>query len=146
MNAQLNKDSISVIKEIPPDLPPIFANFQKIEQVFLNIISNARYALNQKYNVTHQDKIFIITAEKAVIDEQPYVRIYFHDNGNGIHEDDLESVMNPFYSTKPLGEGTGLGLSISHGIILNHGGNINIESSFGDNTKIILNLPCKRGR
>ncbi len=142
-NAQINKNGITIIKEIPSDLLPIYGNYQQIEQVFLNIISNARYALNQKYNGPHKDKILTISAEQAVNDGKSFLKISFQDYGQGIPEDDLSSIMNPFFSSKPRGEGTGLGLSISHGIMRNHGGTIDIESSIGDYTKIILSFPNK---
>ena len=141
MNAQINKNGIIVVKEFSPELLPIYANYQQIEQVFLNIISNACYALNQKYHEPHTNKILKITAEQTVNDGKSFLRIIFQDYGQGIPEDALSSVMNPFFTSKPRGEGTGLGLSISHGIIRNHRGNIGIESSLGEYAKIILSLP-----
>ncbi len=140
--AQLRKDSIKLKVNIPPDLPEITAHSQQIQQVFLNIISNARYALNHKYRGAHDNKTMEIFGGKATIDNNPYVRITFYDRGTGIPSAILDKVLNPFFSTKPDEKGTGLGLSISHGIINDHGGRIKIESVEGEFTRVIIDLPA----
>lgn len=138
---QLEKDGIKLEIDIPVHLPRILAQPQQLEQVFLNIISNARYALNQKYPGEHKDKILEIRGGERMIGKSPYVRISFNDRGTGIPEASLDKVMNPFYSTKPSNIGTGLGLSISHSIIKNHGGKLTINSVEGEFTKVIIELP-----
>ena len=140
--AQMRKDQIELMVNIPLNLPKIIANPQQLQQVFLNLIINARYALNQKYSGTHEHKILEILGEEATIDDCPYVRVIFQDNGTGIPANEIEKIMNPFYSTKPTGIGTGLGLSISHGIISDHGGYIRIESAEGEFTRVIIDLPA----
>lgn len=140
--AQIRKDGIKLKVDIPDDLPEIIANSQQIQQVFLNIINNARYALNRKYPETDEDKILEVTAGKLMIDDKPYVRITFYDLGIGIPGDVLEKVVNPFFSTKPAGVGTGLGLSISHGIITDHNGKLTIKSLEGEFTNVIIDLPA----
>ena len=140
--AQIRKDGIKLKVDIPDDLPEIMANSQQIQQVFLNIINNARYALNQKYPETDEDKVLEITAGKLMIDDKPYVRITFYDLGIGIPGDVLAKVVNPFFSTKPAGIGTGLGLSISHGIITDHNGKLTIKSLEGEFTNVIIDLPA----
>ncbi|KAF0143306.1 MAG: Sensory box histidine kinase/response regulator [Nitrospirae bacterium] len=146
--AQILKESIKLKINMPEDLPGIIANSQQIQQVFLNVINNARYALNQKYQEQHEDKILEITGSEITIDGRQYARIIFYDKGSGIPADILDKVINPFFSTKPSGKGTGLGLSITHGIISDHGGNLKIESSEGEFTRIIIDLPAavKRNR
>ena len=140
--AQIRKDQIELMVNIPLNLPKIIANPQQLQQVFLNLIINARYALNQKYSGTHEHKILEILGEEATIDDCPYVRVIFQDNGTGIPANEIEKIMNPFYSTKPTGIGTGLGLSISYGIINDHGGYIRIESTEGEFTRVIIDLPA----
>ncbi|MBI5057928.1 MAG: PAS domain-containing protein [Nitrospirae bacterium] len=143
--AQLRKDGIVLMINIPNDLPQVIAQPQQIEQVFLNIISNARYSLNQKYGGAHDDKMLKIMGEAISDDDNPCVRIMFYDKGTGIPAGILDKVMNPFFTTKPGNLGTGLGLSISHSIINNHGGKIIITSSEGDFTNVIIELPaCKQ--
>jgi PAS domain S-box-containing protein len=138
---QLRKDGIELRIDIPPDLPYIIAHPQQIQQVFLNIISNSRYALNQKYNGAHEDKILEIIAETIMIDDDPYVQTTFFDKGHGISTGIMDKIMNPFFTTKPSGIGTGLGLSISHGIINDHGGRITLDSAEGEFTKIRIDIP-----
>jgi PAS domain S-box-containing protein len=140
--AYLRNDGIKLKVDVPPDLPLIVAHPQQIEQVVLNIISNARYSLNQKYGTAHDNKIFEILAEHIVIKGIPHVMITFHDTGTGIPAKILDKVMNPFFTTKPSNIGTGLGLSISHGIISDHGGKILIDSIEGKYTKVIIELPA----
>jgi PAS domain S-box-containing protein len=140
--AQIRKDGIILKLNVPPELPKIIANPHQIQQVFLNIVSNARYALNQKYREAHDNKILEIFGEKIVLDNCPYVRVIFYDHGIGIPADIMNKIMNPFFTTKPAGKGTGLGLSISHGIVSEHGGKLVIDSTEGEVTKVAVILPA----
>jgi len=141
IETQLDKDGITLQTDIPEDLPFIIGQPQQLEQVFLNIISNARYTLNQKYPGEDKNKILEIRGKGIMLRKRPYVRISFNDRGTGIHEGLLDKVMNPFFSTKPADIGTGLGLSISHSIIKNHMGKLFIDSREGKFTKVIIELP-----
>jgi PAS domain S-box-containing protein len=141
--AQFRKDGIELRMDFPADLPEIIANPQQIQQVFLNIISNARYALNRKYTRADKNKILEISGENIRVDDLAYVRFTFCDYGTGIQANILDKVMNPFFSTKPSGQGTGLGLSISHGLVKDHGGRLVIESTEGEYTRIIIDLPVR---
>jgi len=140
---QLKKDGIRLNIKIPQNLPQIIAQPQHIEQVFLNIISNARYALNSKYPAAHENKIIEIRAEEKIIAGRPYIRIIIYDRGIGIPSGALDNIMDPFFTTKPAGEGTGLGLSISLGIIHDHGGRMKIDSVEGADTEVVIELPVK---
>ena len=138
----LRKDGIKLDVTLAPDLPLILANPQQIEQVFLNLVSNARYALNHKYPEDNTDKILKIVCDKVSDDNMVFARIVFIDHGTGIPPEIIGKVLNPFFSTKPSDEGTGLGLSISHGIITDHRGKIRFESEEGKYTKVIVELPA----
>jgi len=140
---QLHKEGIKLKVDIPSALPKILAHPQQIQQVFLNIISNSRFALNEKYPATHKDKILEIVCEKTTIGDNPWVRIIFHDRGTGIPANIFNKVMHPFFSTKPGSSGTGLGLSISHGIISEHGGKLMIGSVEGEFTRVTVELPAR---
>jgi signal transduction histidine kinase len=140
--AQLRKDSINLKVDIPQNLPDIIAQPQQIQQVFMNIVNNARYALNEKYPRDQSGKVLEILGEELTVDNSSYVRITFFDRGTGIATDILEKVMEPFFSTKPSGMGSGLGLSICHGIISDHEGRLRIESNEGEYTKLIVDLPA----
>ncbi|MBI4690576.1 MAG: PAS domain-containing protein [Nitrospirae bacterium] len=141
--SRILKDGIKLKINVPRDLPEIVVNSQQIQQVFMNLISNARYALNQKYPGTNENKILEISGETIMIDGHSYIRMLFYDHGTGMADDILDKVMNPFFSTKPSGHGTGLGLSISHGIISDHNGKLTIESIEGEFARVIIDLPVK---
>ncbi len=138
---QIRKDSIILKVDVPSDLPKILASPNNIQQVFLNIINNAQYALNSKYAGSNEGKILKIMGEEVAINNRSHARITFYDQGTGIPSDILEKITDPFFSTKPKSKGSGLGLSISHGIITNHGGRITFESSEGEFTKVMIDLP-----
>jgi len=138
--AQLRKDNIHLKTDIPDDLPDIFAQANEIEQVFVNIISNARYALNQKYQNPHEDKILGISAETIKPNGNRIVRVCFYDHGTGIPSNIINKVMNPFFTSKHEGKRTGLGLSISHGIMEDHGGRLTIQSLEDRYTQVTVDL------
>jgi PAS domain S-box-containing protein len=140
--SQILKEGIELMTDFPDGLPEVNANFQQIQQVFMNIINNARYALNEKYPERHKNKLLVISAEVVTIGDRPYVRTVFHDQGVGISPHELAMLTKPFYSTKPIGKGTGLGLSITNRIITDHGGHIGFESLKGEFTKVMIDLPA----
>ena len=138
---QITKDGINLTVDFPAGLKKILADFQQIEQVFLNIVNNARYALNQKHPKAHPRKNFVIHGSEELVDERLFLEVTFIDYGTGIPSSIIDKIYNPFFSTKPSGIGTGLGLAISHGIITDHGGKLSFESSYGDFTKVTILLP-----
>lgn len=140
--SQLKKEYIKLVVHIPQKLPKTIVHAQQIQQVFLNIISNARYALNEKYPDMHENKILEIRGEAIMSDNDPYVKISFCDRGTGIPADILEKIMNPFFTTKPRGKGTGLGLSISQSIIRDHDGKLLIHAAEGEFTRVEVILPA----
>jgi PAS domain S-box-containing protein len=142
--AQIRKEGIDLKIDFPDDLPECDANFQQIQQCFINIINNARYALNEKYPGRHENKRLEISGEKVTRSDRPYLRINFHDRGVGISVHDFPLLTKPFFSTKPFGKGTGLGLSITRKIITDHGGYLGFESSKGDFTRVVIDLPAHR--
>ncbi len=138
---QLVKDGIVIAQDIQTDTPAVLAHPQKLEQVFINLLSNARYALNEKYQGAHGDKRLEINIHPVELAGKNYVRISFKDYGTGIPAEIIDSVCNPFFSTKDAGEGTGLGLSISQGLIKNFNGFLRIKSEPGEYTNIMVDLP-----
>jgi PAS domain S-box-containing protein len=137
----LKKDGISCVVTTDGELPPLKCNEQQLQQVVLNIISNARYALNKKYPVPCPEKILQIAGEVTRARNGDAIRLTFTDYGVGIPAEIRDRLFDPFFSTKPKGEGTGLGLSISHGLISNHGGQIRVKSRKGKWTSFIIDLP-----
>lgn len=139
---QLHKQGIRLQIDLPPKLPRVLAMPQRLQQVFLNLISNARYALNEKYPEAHPEKILEISGEAVQLQGQEWVRLTFQDYGIGIPEAIRDKILNPFFTTKPPDRGTGLGLSISHGIIKDHEGRLKISSVPGVFTAVIIHLPA----
>jgi PAS domain S-box-containing protein len=142
---QVLKDGINLTVDFPEELHKTLADFQQIEQVFLNLLNNARYALNQKHPNAHPRKNLIIHGIEETVDDALYVVVTFIDYGTGIPSAILDKIYNPFFSTKPSGIGTGLGLAISHGIITDHNGKLAFESKYGDYTKVAVRLPAITG-
>ncbi|MFZ2446173.1 MAG: ATP-binding protein [Syntrophobacteraceae bacterium] len=142
--AQIRKEGIDLKIDFPDDLPEVDVSPQQIQQCFINIINNARYALNEKYPGRHKNKRFEITGERVTISDLPYVRTIFYDQGVGISSHELSMLTKPFFSTKPFGKGTGLGLNITQKIIADHGGHLGFESAKGEFTRVIIDLPASR--
>jgi len=145
-DTQILKDGIVLEVDVSDTLPPVFANFQQLMQVFINIINNARYALNQKYPRATPDKKLIISAAYKEINDEAVIDISFYDTGTGIPAQIIDKVINPFFTTKPSGQGTGLGLAISHGIVTDHDGKLIIESVEGEYTRVTTRLPLPQSK
>jgi len=141
VGAQLRKDGITLELDIPPDLPGVLCVPQEIEQVFLNLLNNARYALNQKFPERDEEKTLRIQAREIDGQGGRTVRVTFRDQGTGIPQAAISRVMTPFFSTKPKGEGTGLGLSISQDLVNKNAGAMSIESAPDLFTSVNVDLP-----
>ena len=142
IKGRMAKDNIKLSVDVSNNLPDIKARSHEIQQVFLNILSNAHYSLNQRFPKPNENKFLGIQGKTIKLGDRNYVRITFYDRGTGIPKDILNKICDPFFSTKPPGNGTGLGLSISHGIIKNHGGKLLFESVKGEYTKVMVDLPA----
>jgi PAS domain S-box-containing protein len=141
---QMQKQGIELKTGFEKELPDVFVNRYKIQQVFLNIIHNAIYALNEKYPGTDPDKVLDIRGSIVKSEGATFVRTEFTDHGTGIPAQNLERVCDPFFTTKH-NDGTGLGLSICHKIVREHDGSLRIESENGRYTRVMVDLPSKRG-
>jgi two-component system, NtrC family, sensor kinase len=139
--AQIRKEGIDLQIDLAEDLPEINANLQQVQQCFINIINNARYALNEKYPERDSQKRLEITGRYVAVDDRPYLRMVFCDHGIGIPAHEMSMLTRQFFSTKPFGKGTGLGLSITEKIIKDHGGQLFFESTEGEFTRAIIDLP-----
>ena len=136
------KDHIVIENDIPDNIPDIMCRPIQIQQVLLNMFTNARDALNLQYPGEDNAKVIIVTAEKARRDGKGYVNISVQDFGCGIQPDLVNQVFEPFFTTKKVGAGTGLGLSISYGIVKEHEGFIEIESEPRKGSTFNLYLPA----
>jgi PAS domain S-box-containing protein len=142
---RLRQHDVTVELDLAPNLPPILADPNRIEQVFLNLISNAEYAMGKM-----EERIASGEVERAEYRkrlgistrrENDTVVARVEDTGIGISEEHQEHLFEPFFTTKPVGEGTGLGLSISYGIIHEVGGEILCQSAENEGAAFHLRFP-----
>jgi signal transduction histidine kinase len=115
------------------DVPLVLCAPSRINQVFINLITNAVQAMDGKGHLT--------LSTRRVGDR---VEIGVRDTGSGIAPENLSKIMDPFFTTKPVGQGTGLGLSIVRKIVDEHGGEIRVQSQLGEGTEITISLPIER--
>ena len=139
----IRHDQITLTVEVPEGLPQMECRSQQLEQVLLNLLTNARDALNEKYPAYHEDKIIRVTARLFEQDGTRWIRTTVEDRANGIPVEIRDRVLDPFFTTKPAGKGTGLGLSISHGIVKDHKGKLHFETETGRGTRFHMDLPVK---
>jgi two-component system NtrC family sensor kinase len=130
---QLRTSNIKVVTHFAPNLPKVLADSHQLQQVFVNLINNARQAI-EAYRPSGMICIRTETCERGV-------RLAFQDDGPGIAKENLAKIFNPFFTTKEVGKGTGLGLSLSYGIIKEHGGTIAVESTPGNGATFTIDLP-----
>ena len=121
-----------------PGLPKVAVIPQDMGRVFLNLINNAFYAVNEKKKSASDFKPMVEVSTK---NQGKSIQIIISDNGGGIPEHIKSKIFQPFFTTKPTGEGTGLGLSLSYDIVKAQGGDLSVESNDGEGTVFIINLP-----
>lgn len=126
------KDKVEIIKEYEEDIPRVEGYGGQLNQVFMNILDNASYAIKERGTI-------YIRLQKSEND----VIIEFEDTGCGMNKEQLGKIFDPFYTTKPVGSGTGLGMSISYKVIQKHNGLITVDSVEGKGTKFRIQLPVK---
>lgn len=120
----------------PGQLPQVECFPGKVNQVFMNLLTNAIQATIARTDDGRPPEVVVST-----IAENEYVSIIVCDNGVGMSEEVKARMFDPFFTTKPVGEGTGLGLAIVYGIIQDHNGHISVESALGSGTTIRIDLP-----
>jgi len=138
---QMQKDGIHLKVDIPQDLPLIQGNPQHLQQVFINLLSNASYALSQKYPEASKDKRIEIRCRSKTAMGKEFISTTITDWGIGIPDDVIDHIFDSMFTTKPPGKGTGLGLSISKGLIRDHHGFLFVESRMGGPTVATVDLP-----
>lgn len=134
------KEGIEVDK-LYGDIPQVECYAGKLNQVFLNILTNAIYAINKKHDRDTGGKLKI---ETGIWEDESFIYISIVDNGIGIPNDIREKIFEPFFTTKDVGEGTGLGMSIAYNTIAKHEGRIIVESEVGEGTLFKLIIPIKQ--
>jgi PAS domain S-box-containing protein len=138
----MRRDQITLTVNVPTGLPELRCRSQQIQQVLMNLMTNARDALNERYPGHDPDKVLSVTASLFEKEGRRCVRVTVEDHGTGITPEVRERMFDPFFTTKPRDQGTGLGLSISHGIVREHHGELTVESEPGKFTRMHLDLPA----
>jgi PAS domain S-box-containing protein len=130
---EMTTGNIKVTTELDPHLPKTMADPGQLQQVFLNIMLNARTAMR----AAHGGGKFSVKTQ--ALDDT--IQISLKDNGPGIPKQNLKKIFDPFFTTRKAGEGTGLGLSICQGIINSHNGKIYADSTPGKGATFVIELP-----
>jgi two-component system NtrC family sensor kinase len=135
LESQLRNTQIEVVRSYGAELPLVPGNAPKLQQVFMNLILNARDAMPEGGRL-----------EISTESDEDSVIIKFRDSGMGIDPEHLSKIYDPFFTTKGIGKGTGLGLAVSYGIIKDHSGHIDVESKPGEGALFMITLPLATAR
>jgi two-component system, NtrC family, sensor kinase len=128
-------NNVEIFRELDKDLPKTIADAHQLQQVFLNVLTNAEQAM---LDVNGKGCLTIRTSHDAA---KSRIVVEIIDDGPGIPESHLTRIFDPFFTTKEVGKGTGLGLSLSYGMIKEHGGNIYARSRIGEGSSFVIELP-----
>jgi two-component system, NtrC family, sensor kinase len=132
---EMRTSNIEIERDFDAKVPRILGDSHQLQQVILNILNNARQAIEGH---CANGRIRIGTEATA-----SHVRIIFEDNGPGISDENVNKIFDPFFTTKPIGKGTGLGLSLCYGIVREHGGAITAHSLPGRGATFVIELPAQ---
>jgi len=131
IKAEIKSYNVNLKLELGSGLPYVHGNANKLQQVFLNLLTNACQSMNKGGDLAVK-----------TFEENGHVCVSVEDSGCGIPKEHLTRIFDPFFTTKPPGKGTGLGLSVSYRIIKEHDGIIDVESAEGAGTKFIVRMPA----
>ncbi|HEX8722014.1 MAG TPA: ATP-binding protein [Pyrinomonadaceae bacterium] len=136
LEPQLRQSRVEIEREYEQDLPRVYANAGKLQQVFTNLLLNARDAIPDGGRITL----------RTAASDRDAVTIEVADTGIGIAPENVARIYDPFFTTKGVGRGTGLGLAVSYGIVQEHAGHIAVESAPGRGTTFRITLPTAHAR
>ncbi len=128
---ELRIHTIALETETSANLPPVYGDFQQLQQVFLNLIINAEQAIGEDGRIVL----------KAALTPDDTIRIDVGDTGQGIDQEHLKRIFDPFFTTREAGKGTGLGLTIIAGIVEKHGGYVEVAGNPGEGAILSVYLP-----
>ncbi len=141
LSRQLEVRGIDIVLELEEGLPRVFADSNRLEQVFIDLVINARDAMeSKKTNAFGAPSKNVLTVKSQSKDNQVVVTI--NDTGNGIPHDIRDKIFEPFFTTKEVGGGTGLGLSISYGIVKDYNGTIEVDSEEAKGSTFTVSFPA----
>jgi predicted ATPase/signal transduction histidine kinase/tRNA A-37 threonylcarbamoyl transferase component Bud32 len=140
IRAVLRRDQIMLDVDIPDTLPLVEVRSQQIQQVVMNLVTNARDAINAT-GVDEADRRIRIDADTFAHEGRAWVRLSVEDRGGGVPPEALPHIFDPFFTTKGRDQGTGLGLAVSHGIVTEHGGRLVLANKPGIGARFSIELP-----
>ena len=123
------RDQVAIDLELEADLPLVRCQAGRLNQVFMNMITNAAHATMERKDLAPEDRLIYIQSKKVEEGSKNWVIIRIEDNGIGMAEDVRMQIFDPFFTTKAVGEGTGLGLSIVMGILSDHHAEVDVQST-----------------
>jgi C4-dicarboxylate-specific signal transduction histidine kinase len=138
---QIKVHQIALDLDLDRDIPFILADHNRLEQVFINLVTNAIDAMDEKAEKAGYKNMEKRLSIRTCSKERKVVAIV-EDNGIGMSEAVQQQFFEPFYTTKKIGKGTGLGVSISYGIVKDYDGTINVQSEPGQGTQFVLTFPA----
>jgi signal transduction histidine kinase len=141
LEAQFRAHGLGLEAELAEGLPTVVVNAYSLEEVVLNLLSNARDAV-QAQRGQKGDGFVPEVVVRSLMGDPGWVQVEVEDNGTGISTENVQRVFDPFFTTKDPDRGTGLGLSISRSIIEEFGGRLELRSEPGEGTKVIISLPA----
>src|SRR5690606_33769130 len=142
IRAVIRRDDIELRVDVADQLHEIRCRQQQIQQILMNLVANARDALNERAGEADRPKTIEIRARNIEREGRGWVRISIEDCGVGIPDHIRARIFDPFFTTKGRDQGTGLGLAVSHGIAVEHGGELWLETELGVGTTFHLELPA----
>ncbi len=141
LGQQLRVHEIEVRFDLQENLPPVLADHNRLEQVFINLVTNAMDAMDEKKSgIDRGDEKKILTLRSRLEGESVVVTV--EDTGIGIPPENMDKIFEPFFTTKEVGKGTGLGMSISYGIVKDYGGTIEVRSDMNAGTTFRVTFPA----
>jgi histidine kinase len=140
---QLKLRGIEVVEELHRELPLVLAETNRLEQVFINLILNARDSIEERWEGrNHLAPLKRITLGTSL--DEGMITVQITDTGTGVPEGLQDKIFEPFFTTKKIGKGTGLGLSISYGIVRDYDGTIRVRNQEGEGATFIIQFPAAR--
>jgi C4-dicarboxylate-specific signal transduction histidine kinase len=138
IGTEMKLQNIELKVELQPDLPQVLGDSQLLQQILVNLISNAKWAAAKKFDKGGG----LISVKTETESGKGFINLYVADNGIGIDGDKIAKIFNPFFTTKQVGEGTGLGLSVAYNIIKKHRGKIEVSSKKNEGSTFKIVLPA----
>ena len=138
---QLQAHEVALELDLDPDIPFIMAEHNRLEQVFINLVTNAMDSMDAKASQSEERKTEKLLKIRS-FSENGWVKVTVKDTGTGMPPEVIEKIFEPFFTTKEVGKGTGLGVSISYGIVKDYKGAIEVTSEHGNGAAFVLRFPA----